>query len=214
MLETLDERTARIEDLTARFTQEKHSILLRKPFVSKGRVSVRKGKVKWETNAPRASVLLVSDRSARLYDPQAGRVEVYPLNAGLAAIIGTPMPRFDRLRESFLIERAPSERGARPTERGDTPSERESGLIVLKLSPRDEKLAEHIRSIIVWIDPEIPAATALEMTDAEGDRTVITFSRIKLDQGLDDEDFVLDLADDVVVEYPMGPIPEPDEDGG
>jgi outer membrane lipoprotein carrier protein len=196
LLEELDKRTAQIEDLTARFTQEKHSILLREPLVSKGRVSVRKDKVKWETRAPHASVLLVSDRSARLFDPQAGRVEVYPLSAGLAAIIGSPMPRFDRLRESFLIERLPSDS--------------ESKEIVLRLSPRDKKLAEHIRSITVRIDPEIPAATALEMVDAEGDRTVITFSRIKLNQALDDEDFDLDLPDDVVIEYPMGPIPEKD----
>ena len=105
VLKKLDERTAQIEDLTANFTQEKHSILLREPLVSKGRVWVLGDKVKWETREPRPSVMLVSNRSARLYDQESNRVEVYPLSAGLAAIIGTPLPRFSRLKDSFLIER-------------------------------------------------------------------------------------------------------------
>ncbi len=196
VLKKLDERTAQIEDLTANFTQEKHSILLREPLVSKGRVWVLGDKVKWETREPRPSLMLVSNRSARLYDQESNRVEVYPLSAGLAAIIGTPLPRFSRLKDSFLIERVQPDN--------------ESEQIVLKLSPLDEKLAEHITSITVWIDPGIPAATALEMVDAEGDRTKITFSKIKLDQGLDDTDLELDLPEDVTIEYPMGPVPESD----
>lgn len=196
LLARLDERTAQIEDLTANFTQEKHSILLREPLVSKGRVWVLGDKVKWETKEPRTSLMLVSNRSARLYDQESKRVEVYPLSAGLAAIIGTPLPRFSRLKDSFLIERVRSDD--------------DSKQVVLKLSPLDEKLAEHIKSITVWIDPKLPAATALEMVDAEGDRTKITFSRIKLNQGLEDTDFELDLPDDVTIEYPMGPIPESD----
>ena len=196
LLEKLDERTAQIEDLTASFTQEKHSILLREPLKSTGRVWVLGDKVKWETKEPRASLMLVSNRSARLYDQESNRVEVYPLSAGLAAIIGTPLPRFSGLKESFLIERVQSDD--------------ESEHIVLKLSPLNEELAEHIKSITVWIDPEIPAATSLEMVDAEGDRTTITFSRIKLNQGLEDTEFELELPDDVTIEYPMGPVPESD----
>ena len=196
LLEKLDERTAQIEDLTAHFTREKHSILLRKPLVSKGSVWVLGDKVKWETKEPRASLMLVSNRSARLYDPESNRVEIYPISAGLAAIIGTPLPRFARLKESFLIERVQPDN--------------ESEHIVLKLSPLDEELAKHIASITVWIDTKIPAATTLEMVDAEGDRTTITFSRIKLNQDLKDTDFELELPDDAMIEYPMGPIPESD----
>lgn len=196
LLAKLDERTSQIEDLTANFIQHKRSILLREPLVSKGRVWVLGNKVKWETKEPRTSLMLVSNRSAKLYDQESKRVEVYPLSAGLAAIIGTPLPRFSRLKESFLIERVQSDD--------------ESEQVVLRLTPLDEELAEHIKSITVWIDPKIPAATALEMVDAEGDRTKITFSRIKLNQGLEDTDFELSLPDDVTIEYPMGPIPESD----
>ena len=118
------------------------------------------------------------------------------MSAALAAIIGTPLPRFSRLKESFLIERVQSDD--------------ESVQVVLKLTPLDEELAEHIKSITVWIDPKIAAATALEMVDAEGDRTKITFSRIKLTKGLEDTDFELSLHDDVTIEYTMGPITESD----
>lgn len=194
LLERLDERAAQIKDLTARFIQEKHSILLRDPLVSKGRVWVLDDNVKWETKEPRYSLLLVSSRAAKLYDPESKRLEVYPLSSGLAAIIGTPLPRFLRLKESFSIERA---------EPG-----KESEQVVLTLTPLNEELAEHIESITVWIDPKIPAATALEMVDPDGERTRITFSKIELDQGLSEEDFELELPDDVLIEYPMGPIPE------
>ncbi|MCH8270951.1 MAG: outer membrane lipoprotein carrier protein LolA [Planctomycetes bacterium] len=150
--------------------------------------------MKWETKEPRYSLLLVSSRAAKLYDPESKRLEVYPLSSGLAAIIGTPLPRFLRLKESFSIERA---------EPG-----KESEQVVLTLTPLNEELAEHIESITVWIDPKIPAATALEMVDPDGERTRITFSKIELDQGLSEEDFELELPDDVLIEYPMGPIPE------
>lgn len=196
LLDKLDERTAQVADLTAMFTQRRHSILLREPLVSKGRVWVLGDTIKWETIEPRASVMLVNNRSARLFDQEANRVEVYPLSAGIAAIIGTPLPRFSRLKESFLIERVQEDV--------------ESELIVLKLSPLNEELAEHIKSVTVWIDPTIPATTILEVVDAEGDRTKITFSKIKLNQGLEESDFELELPDDVTIEYPMGPIPKSD----
>ena len=194
LLEKLDERAAQIEDLTARFIQEKHSILLRDPLVSKGRVWVLNDIVKWETKEPRYSLLLVGSRTARLYDPELNLLEVYPLSSGLAAIIGTPLPRFRRLKESFSIERA-------------EPGE-DSERIVLTLTPLNEELSEHIESITVWINPKIPAATALEMVDPDGERTRITFSKIEVDQGLSEKDLRLKLPDDVLIEYPMGPIPE------
>ena len=71
--------------------------------------------------------------------------------------------------------------------------------------PRPGPLKDHIERVRALLDPEAPAIVALEMADADGDRTVLRFSAVRTNTGLVASDVTLDLPAGVAISYPLGP---------
>jgi outer membrane lipoprotein carrier protein len=189
-LDDIDRRAGRAKDLSGRFTQEKHTALLKKPLVSSGRIRMKGAAVRWDTESPEPTVLYSDGREIRMYYPRQATVEVYPVDRRLSDLAASPLPRLDVLRRHFRIERA-----------AEAP--RDDKTIELKPTPTDESLAQHVDEVRVTLDVPAAAVTRVEMLDADGDRTVIRFTDLRTDTGIRDGELDLSLPAGTKVSRPL-----------
>ena len=187
-LDDIDRRAAAVADLTGRFRQEKHTALLKKPLVSAGRIRMKGNVVRWDTESPEPSVLHSDGHEIRMHYPKQSVLEVYPIDRRLADLAASPLPRLAALRQHFTIERAPNPSADTPA--GGTTRD-PAGAIEIRLVPTDPFLAEHVDEVRVTLDVRSAFVTRVQMLDADGDRTVITFSDLRPDTGLQDADLEL-----------------------
>ncbi len=200
-LTEIDARLAKIEDLQAAFTQEKRVALLKKPLISKGTVLVKGQHVRWEVTDPSPSTTLTTPGEIRIHYPKQKLVEVYKVDERMAAVVASPLPRLEVLRKHFKIERA-----AEPKAGHDEPTKedgKEATLLRLRLTPLKEELSKHIARVDVVIDREQAIAKRIEIVDADGDRTAITFDGLQTNKGVKDERFKLDLPAGTRVVRPL-----------
>ena len=196
LLKDIDQRAGRAADLVGRFTQEKHTALLRKPLVSSGRIRMKGSVVRWDTEQPEPAVLFSDGREIRLYYPKQSVVEVYPIDRRLSDMAASPLPRLDALRQHFRIEALPADR-VPADERGD------ANRLWLRLVPHDEHLAQHVDEVRVTLDVAAAYVVRVEMDDADGDRTVIRFADVKTNTGLKDSELYLTLPAGTKVSRPL-----------
>jgi outer membrane lipoprotein-sorting protein len=195
-LEAVDAAMARVADLRADFEQQRRTPLLKKPLVSRGVVLTKGELVRWDTQTPRPSSLLIGHGSIRMYYPADKLVEVYPVGEGFKDIAGAPLPRLSALKERFdIAPLAPSDLGA---------TKADSNLLAVQLTPRSDDLRRHLVSVKVLIDESRPAATKVVMTDPDGDVTDIVFSNVRLNAGVKDEEIDPALPEGVRVSHPLG----------
>lgn len=200
-LETVDAAMGRVVDLRAGFEQSRRTILLKKPLLSKGTVTTKGDRVRWDTATPRASSLLIGDGSIRMYYPEDNLLEIYPVGSGFKDLAGAPLPRLAKLREKFTISRlSPSDLGA---------SNEDEHLLAVQLIPKEDDLRKHIASVKVLIDESRPVARKVVMTDPEDEQTEITFTNVELNVGVTDDALKLDTPADVRVSHPLGENKEP-----
>jgi len=234
-LAALDAAIAKTVDFKANFEQRKYTPLLKKPMVSKGVLTSKGGLVKWETTEPRLVTILIdpltkespptgaaqpvpspnssnsqSETPAtapelagemRVYYPSDQLCEIYPIGGALIDFASAPLPRLTELRGRFTIESvAPAQLGSA----ADDPA-----LLGLLLLPKTAEIRKHLESIKLLIDETIPAATKIVITDAEGERTEIALTSIRINSGLKDTDVQLTLPDGVRLSRPLGNIAPP-----
>lgn len=195
-LEELDTRIAQVSDLTADFRQEKSTPLLRKPIVSTGRIRAKGDHVRWDTLEPRRTSMLLTNREIRLFFTDERALEIYPLEGDLRQMSGSPLPRLAWLQENFeLAEISPD-----VIEKvSGTPAD----LIGIELTPKSERIREHISTVRVLIDTRVPCLKRLEMIDLDGHSTVVELSSIKVNTGLKSEELDLELPPDVKISRPL-----------
>jgi outer membrane lipoprotein-sorting protein len=70
----------------------------------------------------------------------------------------------------------------------------------LELTPRYARIARRLEKMIVWVDPELFLLSRLRFIEADGDVTEYRFRRLRVNTGLPQERFDLDLPSGVVVE--------------
>ena len=189
-LQAVDARAGDVQDLFAHFKQEKFTALLKRPLVSSGTVRVKGTKVKWDTEKPEPAVLYLDAAQIKLYYPKQKLVEIYPIDRRLSDLAASPLPRLQTLRQHFWIEQI-------PLKEFGTAGATDEQQIALKLTPKDASLAEHVQFVRVLLDVKNAHILTAETTDAadvgeEADRTLITFSDVKTNAGLKDQD--LDLV--------------------
>ncbi len=175
MLEQLDGRIEKIDDLTARFEQRKHTVLLREPIVSAGTVRVAGQQLRWDTRTPAASSMLMDESVLKIHYPDHNTLEVYALDDRLGQLAASPLPRLSTLREHFHITRDD------PRDDIDRPH------VSLHLTPRSKELAEHVQQVRVALDEQHGYLLRMEMTDIDEERTVIVFDRHRVNTGIDGE---------------------------
>jgi outer membrane lipoprotein-sorting protein len=194
MLE-INDRSMAIEDLTAAFRQEKHTSLLKRPLVSTGTVRVRGELMRWEIASPEPMVMLITDHDVRLYYPQQKVMEIFEIDQQLASLASSPLPRLGVLRKHFSFA------AIDPGEMD--PSGEADDLLALELTPLEESLKQHITRVRVLLAAAAGYILRVEMVDADEDRTVIIFSDVKTNTGLEPEALDLKLPRDVTITRPL-----------
>ena len=193
-LEDIDARAARIKDFTSDFRQEKFTAMLKKPLVSSGTVRVSAASIRWDTRRPEPAVLFSDGRDVRMYYPGQQLLEVYPIDRRLGDLASSPLPKLNTLREHFTLERA--EPGTfRPREGRKS--------LPLRLIPIDEAIREHVEEVRVLLDIEAAHILELEVIDADGDRTRVTFQNVRLDTGINPAELALSVPEGTTVSRPL-----------
>jgi len=181
-------KAAKIEHLTADFTQEKFTPLLKRPVVSVGKIVVSGASMRWDTQKPEPTVMLIRDKEVELYYPKLKVVEIYPMDEQLGSLAASPLPRLDVLKRFFSFV--------------EIPDESSRDRLALKLTPIDPALGTHIEQVHVLLDTTDGYILRAEMLDADGDRTVIRFSNI-LTGTRPAGELKIDLPPDVKVTRPL-----------
>jgi outer membrane lipoprotein-sorting protein len=159
---------------------------------------VKGSRTRWDTTTPHATSLFTDDERIALYFPSRNTVEVYPVDRRLRALIVSPIPRLPTLRRHFRIELETGD-AARTGEQSRTETLR------LRLTPKDDALAEFIDEVRVHIDRRNGLARQVEMIDPEGDRTVIEFAELRTNVGLTSSDVEWNFPADARVVRPLDP---------
>ena len=174
----IDARAARINTLISDFEQKKFTALLRKPLVSNGRVRINGPILRWDTERPEKNVLLVTPKEVRVYYPAQATVEVYSLDARLAQLAASPLPRLAVLKDRFSFAEIPvadMDKGADPAK-----------FLALKLTPVQEDIRQHVQEVRVLLDTSAGYIVQAELTDADGDRTLQRFSQVRVNVDVGD----------------------------
>ena len=201
-LAATDAKAQAIGDLTATFVQEKRSPMLRDPLVTRGTVRALPSAMRWDTDAGGGmgrTVMAVDADELRVWFVEEGVVEAYPVRGNVAALTASPLPRLSALREAFDV--APDD-GAGLGGLGDGGGE----PLALRLTPIDPDLAENVERVRVLLDAGRGVVRTFEVTDADGEVTVVRFGDVETDVGLAPADVRLDLPPGVRIVRPLGPV--------
>jgi outer membrane lipoprotein-sorting protein len=193
-LEAIDARGVKIKDFTSDFRQEKFTALLKKPLVSSGIVRVSGPVIRWDTREPEAQVLYSDGKEVRMYYPSQKLLEIYAIDQRLGDLASSPLPRLKTLREHFTLQRSDGKRFHPPKDRQVLP---------LRLVPREAALRQHIDEVDVLLDVTAAHILELEIVDADGDRTHVTFGGFKIDAGVTPDDLKLTVPADTTVSRPL-----------
>lgn len=191
-LAALDQRAATTTDLTAEFTEEKFTPLLKKPLRSTGTVRIVAGKTRWDTESPHPVQMLLDGPELKLYFPKRKSLEIYPLSERLAQLALSPQPKLSDMRQHF-----------------DVAADTTSDALVLTLTPKAADLRKYVQSVRVELDEKQAVARQVEMVTSDSERTVLTFRRVRRNTGLAPADLDLQIPADAVITHPLK-----DLDGG
>jgi outer membrane lipoprotein-sorting protein len=196
MLE-IDAKAGEVKDLVADFEQQKITAMLRKPLLSSGQVFVRGSAMLWKTRKPEASELQINEKEVRIYYPSQKTIEVYQIRQKLGQLAASPLPRLATLREHFVFK---------PLPLSEMKESDEGRFFAVEMTPIDPELGEHVETVRVLLDATRGLIVRFEMSDADGERTVITFSNVRTNVGLKDEQLAIDAPADMKVTRPLAGI--------
>jgi outer membrane lipoprotein-sorting protein len=190
-LHSIDARASQIHSLSANFEQRKFTALLNKPLVSTGQIRILGDQIRWDTLQPQRSVLWMDQHEVRIYYPDQKVLEVYTVDQRLADLASSPLPKLDVLKREFSIERSrPREFAADPTQ-----------YLNLRLLPTDPSLREHVQEVFVSLDVKAAYINMAEVTDSDGERTVLSFSNVSLNPRIGD--LTLAVPPDTRITHPL-----------
>src|SRR6185437_13247139 len=149
--------------------------------------------MRWDTQQPDQNVMVIDPHEAKIYYPAQKTLEVYPLDQRLGELAASPLPRLDVLRSRFSFEQIPAADLAK--------SATTDGFIALKLVPIDPSLREHVEQVRVLLDVRNAYIVRAEITDSDGDRTVLSFDHVRLN--VDVGDVSLKVPAGTTVTHPL-----------
>ena len=171
MMETINKGTALVKSIQCDFTQVRQSTMLKEKQTSKGKMSFSGKNLKWEYTEPNKFALTVKEENGQqqVYIQQDGKTrkadgQSGQLFKGIAQIV-----------MSSVTGAALSNNGDFTVEmytHGDT--------WVAKLTPKQTRMKKMFTAIHLYFNDKHNAVTKVEMQEANGDGTVITFTNIRL----------------------------------
>lgn len=189
-LETLIERVRyeqrRVDTLEADFVQRKESAMLLEPVDAEGVFAyAAPDRVRWDYETPNPiSILVTRDAMTTWYRDiqQAERVDVGRHSQRVLEYLGAGSS-MDELLEYFSLTLTMPRRPSDPYR--------------LDLDPRFERVAKRLRGMTVWIDSMRFLPVRLRYVEADGDVTDLRFENLRINRGLAEERFDLELPNTV-----------------
>ena len=171
MVETINKATAAVKSIQCDFTQVRQSSMLKEKQTSKGKMSFSGKNLKWEYTEPNKFALTVKEESGQqqVYLQQDGKTKKADGQSG---------QMFKGIAQIVMG----SVTGAALSGNGDFTVEMYTlgDQWVAKLTPKQAKLKKMFTSIHLYFNDKHNAVTKVEMKEANGDGTVITFTNVKL----------------------------------
>lgn len=196
-LREIDGRGREVADLRAEFEQARRTPLLKKPLVSAGRLALRADRIRWDTTEPSPSTLAIDSDSILIYYPDEGSAEEYPLSEDLRALTASPIPRLDAMIGRFEI--LPLEASVLdPKAEGDR-------WLAIELAPLADDLRDQVERIRVLIDADVPCIRILETLSPDGERTTLTFSKVRANVGVSEAEASFIPPPGTSISRPLGP---------
>lgn len=172
-LEALRTSFAGLNDFSADIVQEKQLSLLKRKLVSTGTVRFRKPSLFYmELNPPHASRLLLNDAQLTLYLPREKSTSqvALPPEQGLSRWFGLLARPLTALPDGVEVR-----------------ADRQGDLMTVAVAPKG---TGQVREFTVTLQDD-GSLRKLVIVERGGDRTVITFSRMRKNTGLTEKDFRL-----------------------
>lgn len=195
-LAAIDAKAGAIRDLTADFTQQKFSPLLRDPITTHGTIASKGDAMLWQSNEPEPTRTRVDTSRLQIYYANRNTVEDYPIAGKLGSLAASPLPRLSALRERFTIT-ATDEDGLDGPPRVASP-------VMLRLDPKEADVKQYVDHVCVLLDASRGLVVAFELTDPDGERTVIHFANLKTNVGLADDALKLNAPANAEIVKPLG----------
>ncbi len=153
--------------------------------------------MRWDTLRPHRSVTAFDEKELRIYYPDQSAMEVFELSGDLGRLASSPLPRLDVLREQFEMARL--EAGAFKDDGSPLPA----ASLGLRLTPRAESMREHVAEVRVLIDTATACLSRMEMTDADGETTLLILKGARVNTGVRDADVELVAPAGTAVSRPL-----------
>lgn len=171
MVETVNKATATVKGIQCDFTQVRQSAMLKEKMTSKGKMSFSGKNLKWEYTEPNKFALTVKEENGQqqVYIQQDGKTKKADAQSG-------------QLFKGIAQIVTGSVTGTVLSDNGDFTVEMytQGDQWVAKLTPKQAKLKKMFSSIFLYFNDKHNAVTKVELKEANGDTTTITFTNMKL----------------------------------
>ncbi len=181
----------RVTDFSADFVHAYRGGVLRQQATERGTVLVKKpGRMRWEYTAPERKLFVSDGRKIYSYVPADKQV-----------VVGT-MPRDEQASSPALFLTGKGDLVRDFNVAFDKVAEAPPGSIALKLTPKRPE--PEYESLTLVVEPKTLVLQMLITLDAQGVRTVFTFTNLKENVGLSDSQFVFQMPKNVDVQTDGG----------
>ena len=185
VLESLGEAGRALKTMQASFVETKVIVLLDEEEESRGSVMMRiPGRLRWNYDTPRRSIMLVKDGRFSRYLPSSNQV-IRGAARGEADLLVGFGPGAAGLGEKYQVTLV----GDEAVTGRDTH--------VLDLKPKEGRSAL-FSGIRLWVDKERSIPVQTRLTEPTGDHTTIRFEGVRINESLPAGAFDLRLPGDVV----------------
>ena len=182
----LQRKYDRVVDFSADFVHAYRGGVLKQQATERGKLLVKKpGKMRWEYTAPERKLFVSDGRKIYSYIPQDKQV-----------IVGT-MPKDEQAPTPALFLTGKGDITRDFTATFDKLSDAPAGSIALKLTPKRKE--PEYESLTLVVEPKTLNLQMLVTIDAQGGRSAFTFSNLKENVGLADNQFVFQMPRNVDV---------------
>ena len=183
----LQRKYDRVTDFSADFVHAYRGGVLKQQATEKGKLLVKKpGKMRWEYTAPEKKLFVSDGRKIYSYIPQDKQVVV------------SSMPRDDQAPTPALFLTGKGDITRDFNVAFDKVPDAPAGSIALKLTPKRHE--PDYESLTLVVEPKTLNLQMLITVDAQGGRSAFTFSNLKENVGLSDNQFVFQMPRNVDVD--------------
>jgi chaperone LolA len=189
LLDKLRERMRDVTTLQATVVQRKRHPLLKAEAVSEGTLLFKRpNQLRWEVDRPERTIIVIDGRTLLVYHPDRKEAERRDLRADFGSRAAVEF-----LTAGMSLDVAEMEK------RFQVDLYRESGKLVLRLTPRSQLVAQAIASVDIYQGEEDAVPWQIVVVGQKGDRTETTLTRVIINPQFREDPFSLRLDPEVRV---------------